>query len=232
MFGLGDGFLKYKRTSLIRPQIASCSWKTVICGWSLAFAALISTIVKNVHVVEIFSLYFIGAASIVAVMFTRILILKMILYCSSHCLKYRCVTCCLGNKTEDIEDCIEKMIMKINTKCVVFFTKRGEIWQLNKAVQYIMKNEHSAWIKFVHAFEKRSEKNKKIADNVRVLDRIYPKHRIDCVLVQGIFGAKLIRQISRHFSIPTRHMFIACPSRGFEPTVADLGGVRVITKSI
>ncbi len=48
-----------------------------------------------------------------------------------------------------------------------------------------------------------------------MLDRIYPKLKIDLVMVQGDFSPSLVDQLSLHFHVPKNFMFIACPGDHF-----------------
>ena len=71
-----------------------------------------------------------------------------------------------------------------------------------------------------------------LLDNVALLDAMYPKLRIDCLVVRGsYFCPAVVSWLSRYLSIPANMMFMAMPDERFPHQFASLGGVRVITRS-
>ncbi len=74
---------------------------------------------------------------------------------------------------------------------MIFFAREGDLRTLNKAVQYassisftsryILENELSSKLKIVHVYESRDKIPPALADNVAILDEMYPKIRIDLV---------------------------------------------------
>ena len=64
---------------------------------------------------------------------------------------------------------------------MVFFTRRGKLSVLNKGILYIKDNEVTDKIKIVHCYNSPDEIPAKLAENVKIMDRCYPKTRIDLV---------------------------------------------------
>lgn len=64
---------------------------------------------------------------------------------------------------------------------MIFFTRRGKLSVLNKAILYIKDNEITDKIKIVHCYEKKEDIPPKLAGNVKIMDRCYPKCRVDLV---------------------------------------------------
>ena len=67
-----------------------------------------------------------------------------------------------------------------------------------------------------------------LAEQLETIDRIYPKIRIDLLLVKGKFGPELIDALSRRLGVPKNYMFIGTPGDSFPHNIAELGGVRLI----
>ncbi len=71
---------------------------------------------------------------------------------------------------------------------------------------------------------------RELAAECRLLNVIYPKVRVDLLVVRGSqFDRKLLENVGTMLGITTNLMFISCPDTSFQGTIASLGGVRVIT---
>lgn len=56
---------------------------------------------------------------------------------------------------------------------------------------------------------------KKTLITTDIIDHMYPKIKIDLVLIQGTFTPETVRMISTRFRVPLSFMFIQCPSKDF-----------------
>jgi hypothetical protein len=100
---------------------------------------------------------------------------------------------------------------------------------LNKAMLYIRRNEHTNRVKIVHVVAEEGQENVKLQNDVEFLDEAYPDIDIELVLRPGVFGPELIEEISKEWRIPSNLMFIGSAEGGdFTHTLAELGGVRLI----
>ncbi len=127
---------------------------------------------------------------------------------------------------------INRWVRDINSKPIVFFTKRGNVVRMNKAVLYIRQNEDTQYIKVAHFFgpgDMDPAFKQQLIKDVAFLDRLYPKYRIDLVLVKEQFTARGVERLAQYLDVRVNRFFIGCPSRHFGDTVASLGGVRVVT---
>ena len=69
------------------------------------------------------------------------------------------------------------------------------------------------------------------ADSVAVLDAMYPKLRIDSLVIRGsTFSPPVVAWLSAYLHTPPSMMFMASPDERFAHRFASLGGVRVITR--
>jgi len=110
---------------------------------------------------------------------------------------------------------------------VVFFTRKGELTTLNKAVMYVRENESTNNIVVVHAYTDQIPP--KVKENVELLDRMYPKIKLDLMIFRGEFNPAFTDFIAHKLKIPKNLMFMACPDDSFPHNIGDFGGIRLIT---
>lgn len=181
-------------------------------------SALVGNIVLNLDVLKYFSIYFSATMTVVFLMIGRVTILRMMYFF------FRKVRCCgpalpfLKRKVEEIRD-IQ----------VVFFTHKGELATLNKAIMYVRDNESTNKITVVHAYEDFKVIPENLKQNVEILDQMYPKIRIDLIIVRAKFTPAFTDYIAQKFKIPKNLMFMACPSNEFPHNIGEFGGIRLIT---
>ena len=101
------------------------------------------------------------------------------------------------------------------SKLLFFFSSTGDLAHLNKAILYVRDNEQTQILKIVHVYEDESKIPLNIEENVKILDKCYPKMRIDFVGVKGTFSPDIIDYVSKTLNVPKNLMFIACPGKGF-----------------
>jgi hypothetical protein len=187
--------------------------------------ALAANVAEQADLLSIFVLYFACTGFVMLLMFFRIRFLKILLYLSK-----RVTTACGWEHTcAGSLKRLSEQVKHMSTRSLVFFAKKDALATLNKAVLYVRENEDSSWIRMVHVYDDKTKIPPKLIDNVRLLDCMYPKMRMDVVFVQGQFGPLIIEQLSQHLGISKNRMFIACPNEESPHNVSKLGGVRVIT---
>jgi hypothetical protein len=185
-------------------------------------AGLVGNALINPDYVVVFLEYFIPAILVVAIMLGRIGILKACLFL------IRAVSESVGRATSRVSRAIRRRIDQINSQQVVFFTRGDHISNLNRAVLYVRRNEHSNRIRVVTVVRDQSEVPQRIKDDLKFLNRTYPDLEIEFLVLEGKFGPELIEDLSQKWSIPTNFMFIGSPGDHFLYGLAELGGVRLI----
>ena len=176
LFAIGNMILKYKRGSL--PRDIRAWWSTVILGLVGVLAGLIGNIIIDTTVLAWFALYTGIVFAIVMAMFARSFILKFL---------YKFLV-----GTPLSTDWIKSELSKILDQPMVFFTKNGEPHVVNKAIQYVRNNELSNHVIVVHCYTDESKIPPKLADAVKWLDELYPKTRIDLVILFSILSLKTL----------------------------------------
>ncbi len=220
LFGFGNVLLKVKRSRLPRPERAN--WIALLLAIIAVMIALVGNAILNPVYLGVFLEYFIPTVGVVAIMLYRVSILKGLL----HILKY--VSDPLLKTVSNSSIALNKMIDKINAQEFVFFTKGDDVAVLNKVMRYVSDNEHTYNLKIVSVLPKGEEVSAEIKKDVEVLDRAYPKIKIDYIKLVGEFGPELIDTLSIDWKIPRNFMFIGSPGNKFPYKIADLGGVRLI----
>jgi len=99
---------------------------------------------------------------------------------------------------------------------------------LNRAVLYVLQNEQTNVLRVVHVFREEKDIPARLADDLKMLDSLYPELRIDFLAVRGKFGPDLIESLSRRIGVPKNQMFIGTPGDRFPHRIETLGGVRLI----
>ncbi len=220
LFAIGNMLLKVKRARL--PRAVRAGWPTVVFGFLAVCIGLLGNLLINPAYVRVFGVYFAAALAIVGVMFLRVQILKVLLAVS------RAVVESMHEANRRISRWIIAGIDRINSQGVIFFTRGDNLATLNRAALYVLENEQTKRFTVIHCYEREEAIPADLAEQIRIIDRIYPEIRIDLVLVKGSFGPELIERLSRRLGVPKNYMFIGTPGDHFPHRIADLGGVRLI----
>ena len=239
LFALGNGLLKVGRGRL--PRAERASWLAVVAALIAVVVGLVGNIMRGpaqavldtlpvgaktppsgVDNAKVFMLFFLGTALAVGIMFLRVQIMKVVLFVSSEVVeKVRAVNSWLHLR-------VRGKIDEINSQVVVFFTRGDNAANLNRAALYVKANEQTKVMRVVHVYQDESDIPPNLPEDLKNIDRLYPKLRIDFVAVKGQFGPELIERLSRHMNVPKNYMFIGCPGDRFPHNIAELGGVRLI----
>ena len=220
LFGIGNILLKVRRARLPRPTIAS--WPSVFIAIAAVVAALVGNILLNPAYLRVFLGYFLPAILIVGIMLSRIEIMRIMLFA------IRSVSEAIQTRTSAATKAIRAKIDQINSQRFVFFTRGDSIANLNEAILYVRRNEHTNRIRVVIVFSDKKEIPSKLEQDLAFLDDAYPEIDIEFVEEEGEFGPELIDKLSKRWRIPKNFMFIGSPGDHFPYRLEELGGVRLI----
>ncbi|MCF8457947.1 MAG: APC family permease [Bacteroidales bacterium] len=230
LFGFGNILLKVKRAKLPRPETAP--WLGVIVAIVAVLVALLGNIFMEPENPDdpsntsVFLEYFIPTILFITIMLNRVAILRGILNVLRYIFSY------IQDRFRQTTWKINVVINRINEQNFVYFAKRDNLAVLNKVMLYIKQNEHTRNLKVVHVTEtsKVDEKDfiAKFKNAVEIIDEEYPEIGVESLVVEGVFGPDLIRDLSEKWKIPINFMFIASPGDHFPYKVEELGGVRLI----
>lgn len=220
LFAAGNMLLKIERANL--PRDMRAGWPTVVVAFLAVCIGLVGNLVANPEYVQIFVMYFAAAAGVVSLMFWRLDIFRAGLAVSRN------AVASIRGFSMTINQKVVEQIDKINSHSVIYFSKGGDLAALNRAALYVLNNELTNRMRVVHCFTEEDDICKELAENLQIIDRIYPRLRIDLVMVKGQFGPELIEQLSHRLGVPKNYMFLGTPDDRFPHNIEDLGGVRLI----
>jgi amino acid transporter len=219
LFAIGNMLLKVRRRRLPRATIAS--WPAVTAAFAAVLLGLIGNVVSDPADVGIFAAYFGCVAAIVAVMFSRMLILRAALFV------LRSLADSLSSFSAGMRSRILRQMDDIGG-VMIYFTRGDNVVMLNRAVLYVLQNEQTNHLEVIHVYQDESDIPPRLPDDLKMLDQLYPEIRIDFTAVKGRFGPELIDALSRRIGVPKNQMFIGTPGDRFPHRIEALGGVRLI----
>jgi amino acid transporter len=225
LFGIGNILLKVKRNSLPRPEKAG--WVSIIIAITAVIIALVGNLLMEPKAgvpsnLSVFLEYFIPSIVFIVVMLNRTILLKFILKAIHYVFDpFRSLVLRTDKK-------ILSVIDDINSQEFVYFTKDDDVETMNKVMLYIQKNEHTKKLKVVTATKNGNAITDQFRNDINVVDREYPKIKIDFIELDDHFGPELINRLSQDWKIPINFMFIGSPGDRFPFKIEDLGGVRLI----
>ncbi|GAM25238.1 hypothetical protein SAMD00019534_084130 [Acytostelium subglobosum LB1] len=220
LFGLGNMLLKYKRSSLKRDIISP--WWGVTLAIMFVLAALVANIIGDPSSVAYFAVYFLVMASVILIMFIRAKLLKVLMYFTQMLFSP------FPKLRARITASLSLTINTINSQPIVFFASKDDLAYLNKAILYIRENEQTNWVRIIHCYT-GDVATENMTEHVTIMDKIYPKIRIDLITVKADFNPSVIEKISLLLKVPKNFMFIACPKDHLPHSIGDFGGVRMVT---
>jgi len=194
----------------------------VLLAIGAVLAGLAGNIYMNPPYFRVFLHYFIPAILIVAIMLGRIALLKGAMFVIRQIIS--AIVKPLGRLNQAIRDKIEQ----INSQQVVFFTRGDNLANLNAAMLYVQRNEHTNRVKVVTVVKDPGDVPEDLRTNLKFLDETYPEIDIEFVVLEGVFGPELIRTLAEKWEIPPNFMFIGSPGGHLMYGLAELGGVRLI----
>eukprot|EP00211_Chloroparvula_japonica_P004990 CAMPEP_0119148174 /NCGR_PEP_ID=MMETSP1310-20130426/41452_1 /TAXON_ID=464262 /ORGANISM="Genus nov. species nov., Strain RCC2339" /LENGTH=881 /DNA_ID=CAMNT_0007140197 /DNA_START=98 /DNA_END=2743 /DNA_ORIENTATION=+ len=216
-FTIAAMLLKFKRSQLRRQ--ARAPWLSVVVAFVMVVAGMVGNILESRKNFMYFIVYFLGTLLVVMIMFGRNQVLKILIYfISGTPLRKYC------------DSWLKKKVFELRSQTVVFFAKRPNLESLNKAILYARENELTNSIKVVHFLPSLSSTPKAWQESIILLDRIYPKMKIDLVLVEGTFSPRAVEKLSEILEVPSNFMFITSPSEDFQHNLKEFGGIRIITE--
>ena len=220
LFAVGNMLLKIKRARL--PRAARTTWPAVVIALLAVLLGLVGNLQLNPEYVKVFAIYFAVALAVVGVMFLRVEILKIALAVVQVIIEE------IRAVNRQISHWLVAKIGQINSQSVIFFSKGDNLVTLNRAALYVLANEQTKRMRVIHCYDQEEKIPSELAQQIAIIDRIYPDLKIDLILVKGHFSPALIEQLSQRLNVPKNYMFLGTPGDHFPHNIAQLGGVRLI----
>ncbi|KAG9036441.1 hypothetical protein FS837_001686 [Tulasnella sp. UAMH 9824] len=220
LYSVSNILLKFDRDRLPRDYQAKLG-VTV-----LAFLAMVVVLAGNIiptpKILGLFLAYFIVVLACLVGLQSRIQLARvaMWLYDQNFTLqKWR--------YTKGWDSSIVRWMTRLRKRPVCVWVKVDDIYNLVEAILYVRKNEMTARIILLHAYENAIEIPTEMEANVKILDEAFPGITIDLIFLKGKFNPILVEAASAKLEVPKSQMFMntmGC-SHGF--SLSDYGGVRV-----
>ena len=220
LFAIGNMLLKLKRGRLRRTVRAG--WPSVLIATAAVILGLIGNVYREPKYLSVFVTYFVPTMAVIAVMFLRNHILKLVLYIGRELVDR------VAAFNTRISNWARTRYDEIHSQSIIFFTRGDDAANLNRAMLYVRTNEHTDTIRVVHVYRDKEQIPETLARDIKFLDDVYPEIHIEFIAVHGTFGPELIERLSQKFGVPRNYMFIGCPGDSFPHNIAELGGVRLI----
>ncbi|MBC7562035.1 MAG: APC family permease [Gemmatimonadaceae bacterium] len=220
LFAIGNLLLKHKRNRL--PRAVTASPVAIAIALAAVLAALVGNVLLSMRNAEVFLVYASIAVLAVAAMLFRIPMLSLVLN-TSRTLAERAL-----GINRWIRERVTRWIEQINSVTVVYFTKGDSAVILRRAAEYVLRNEQTNRMKVIHVYAEEKDIPSGLADALALIDREFPRLRIDVLFVRGQFTPTLVDQLSDHLAIPKNLMFVGTPGDRFPYRIESLGGVRLI----
>jgi len=228
LFAFSGLWLKAARPTL--PRVINTHPLVFMLGLLLVSAAFTAVVFLHPAVLTYFYIYYGSTTLMVMTTFARVSIFTTFLRVLSHSKVMQSVIKRFVD-FDVVQQWTVAKLRRLRNQGVIYFTKSANMSQINRALQYIEENEEARWVRVVHVYTEESDIPVHLLHYVQLLDCVYPKIRIDCILVRGEFGPGLVAQVAERISVPVNCMFINCPKQGFKHSLDRMGGVRVILNS-
>jgi hypothetical protein len=209
------------------PRPEKATWLSVLVAIAAVIVALVGNIIMEPRAgvpsnLSVFLEYFVPFIVLILIMLNRTVLLKVLLRLIHSVFDpFRKFVLHTDKK-------ILSVIDDINSQEFVYFTKDDNVETLNKVMLYIQNNEHTKKLKIVSAIRNREAITEQFRNDINVIDREYPKIKIDFIELDDPFGPELINRLSKEWNIPINFMFIGSPGDHFPYKIEELGGVRLI----
>jgi hypothetical protein len=124
---------------------------------------------------------------------------------------------------------LANILVGISDAPILLFASSTDVQWINDAIRYCDENESSQIIKIVHFTPDAKQAPADFTELVQLINKCYPRFRIDATVVEGEFSPDMVREIAEFFGMSRHSTFLGCPGVNFEFSMADFGGARIIT---
>eukprot|EP00434_Breviolum_minutum_P036356 symbB.v1.2.032211.t1/scaffold3835.1/size49521/2 len=228
LFAFCGLWLKINRPTLPREINAHPAF--FVCGLLLVSLAFTAVVLLHPEMLTYFYIYYGITTTMVMLTFARVSIFTAFIQLMSHSKAARFVIQQFVHKRV-AEEWAHQKLKNLQDQGVVYFTKRANMSQINRALQYIEQNEEARWVKVIHCYTDEDQIPMNLEEYVQILDCVYPSLKVDSILVHGEFSPAMVQYISKRIQVKVNCMFINCPKIDFKHPLDRMGGVRVILNS-
>ena len=220
LFAAGNLLLKARQPKLARSTVAHRT--TVFVALVGVLVALVGNVLIDPQYVRVFSMYFVVALCVVAIMFYRSSLLTAGLRTGLA----------LGRlpllRRLWPEQWLRLLLQSIQCRSILFFATAGTRDELRRVAEYVGRNEQIRILRLVWCYEDLAEIPADLADLQRDVDRDFPGLHIDLLLVRARLDATVVDALAKRLSVPLNYMFITPTTAASIEDLSTWGGVRII----
>jgi len=228
LFAFCGLWLKINRPTL--PRVINAHPAFFVCGLLLVSVAFTAVVLLHPQMLTYFYIYYGITTTMVMLTFARVSIFRAFLNLMRQSKAARFIIQWFVQK-DIAQKWVHSKLTNLQDQGVVYFTKRASMSQINRALQYIEQNEEARWVKVIHCYTEKEPVPDNLQEYVQILDCVYPRLRVDCILVHGEFSPAMVKYVSERINVKVNCMFINCPKIDFKHPLDRMGGVRVILNS-
>ncbi|KAG8922084.1 hypothetical protein FRC02_012152 [Tulasnella sp. 418] len=213
--------LKFNRDRL--PRKYRTSLIATLLALVISIVVLVGNVVQTPQIIGLFLAYFIVILLCLFTLKSRIKLARIAMWIYDqatvlHKWKY----------TKGWNIAIIRWMRGLREQPIGVWVKSDDIYNLVEAILYIRRNESTARIIFIHAYDDASSIPSELEANSKILDEGFPSITIDLVFVKGRFNPTLVEATSVKLGIPKSQFFMSTMGKEHGWKVADYGGVRVV----
>jgi len=203
IFTVGTMLLKAKRGRL--PREVEAPWPFAVAALLLLLAALVGNVLSKPDVLSCFFLYVGAVGAVVLAMFQRLNVSRLLFSMVKNISEY-CWTRGFGDNGEEEEEeeeeeedrephnkalmqrwregpCLRWLrgaMVSMSETPYVFFCKYDDLYQINKAIIYVQRNEVTRHLLIVNVCGPGHPEPEHLPDHVEMFDAMYPKVGLWC----------------------------------------------------
>ncbi|KAG8968124.1 hypothetical protein FRC03_008477 [Tulasnella sp. 419] len=221
LYATSNLLLKFNRDRL--PRKYRTSLIATLLALVISIVVLVGNVVQTPQIIGLFLAYFIVILLCLFTLKSRIKLARIAMWIYDqatvlHKWKY----------TKGWNIAIIRWMRGLREQPIGVWVKSDDIYNLVEAILYIRRNESTARIIFIHAYDDASSIPSELEANSKILDEGFPSITIDLVFVKGRFNPTLVEATSVKLGIPKSQFFMSTMGKEHGWKVADYGGVRVV----
>ncbi len=220
LFAAGNVLLKRKHPNLNRATRVSVA--TVSIALIGVLVALAGNVMLDPEYVAVFALYFLAAATIVALVSFRSALLALLLKMGQSLYRLPVL------RRFKTRDSISALLYQVQCRSIIFAASEGTHEELRAAARYVQSNEQFRFLKVVWCYELESSIPQGLAEVRAEVDREFPSLQIDLLLVRGRLEPALLAALGRRLGVTSNYIFITSATAASAGQLAKWGGVRIV----
>lgn len=220
LFAAGNLMLKRRHPRLKRDSVARTPG--VVLALAAVAAAIIGNVLLNPEYVRVFAIYFSAAITVVAFVFYRTGLLKLLLRGARRCFNIRPL------ERLKLRRYIVSLLHDLECRSLILATSRADRDELRKVAEYVRRSEPFRFLKVAVFDSDHQSLTDDIAALHSELDHTFPDIHIDLLLVDSDISPESVDALRQRLETPKNYVFLSAATAASVGDLAQFGGVRII----